>query len=232
MSHPSGAPFINPTRLLVWVHTWWGRDELRNPTLASLDASDAASRYEVYRQPEGTASKLRSDGSQRRKEAIAFYMQTLHAIATRPDIDWMLRLEDDTLVNESLIHNLCQWKAVRHRRFGAGWLSVTNALLGDPVNCTTIGQFRVRVHPECHFAGGVFMRTALLKQALPRIERRLAAKGTFAPGCSIANAVWHSGKRVFFHVPALVFIDMSIETHHGFTSRRWKQPFRPQWKRG
>lgn len=216
------ASVIDPRRILVWVHTWHGRSERdRAATLRSLDASDAAGKYEVKCQP---ASAHRDD----------FYMSTLHAICARSDIDYMLRIEDDALVSRHLLHNASSWKAVQHARFGAGWLSVTDDLLADARHCAQLDGFRVREYPECHFAGGVLMKTSALAAMLPRVEERLRAGGEhFAPGCSLSRAVWQSGLRVFFHEPSIVAIDMNIPAYHErrVNERSFdKQPYDPNWK--
>lgn len=207
---------IDPSRVLVWLHTWHGRDGLRDATVASVEASDAKNRFEIMRQPEGAD---RDD----------YYMRVLSDLANRADIDWMLRIEDDALVNRHLLHNVCRWKAINDPLFGAGWLSVTDDLLADHTHCGTRNGFRTREYKECHFAGGVLMRTALLKRAIPMVEERLPGL-RFAPGCGISNAVWRADKRVFFHTPAIVFIDMGVPTYHGPTRSRWKQPYEPDWK--
>lgn len=217
----SDKPIIDPDELLIWVHTWHGRDELRQPTLASLDASDAAGRYEIMRQPEGV-------------DRDVFYMDTLRDIASRPGIGWMLRLEDDTVVNPHLLHNVCRWGAVHSARFGAGWLSVTREMLKACV--AEIDGYHVRDYKECHFAGGVLMRTSLLETLLDRIEHRLTThpsvrnKDRFAPGCALSHAVYKSGRRVFFHEPAIVAIDLRVPAYHGKKQPAWSQPFSPTYR--
>lgn len=217
---------IDSRKLLVWVHTWHGRDDLRGPTIASLDASDAAGRYEVLRQPEGYP---RDD----------FFLNALQHMAERPDIDWTLRLEDDVIVNKHLVHNVCRWRAPVHRLFGAGWLSVTNQMLDDTAHISRQGDFRCREYMACHFAGGVLMSTKLLGQLMPRIEERMRKPGSFAPGVSISSAVWKAGRRVFFHEPSLVKIDGTVPPYHSGKQTmyntqgwhaRWAQPFHPTWR--
>jgi hypothetical protein len=213
---------IDQARILVWVHTWHGRsDPARAATLRSLDMSDAAGRYEVMCQPVGVH---RDD----------FYMATLRSICARRDIDYMIRLEDDVVVSRHLLHNVSRWKATRHSRFGAGWLSVTDELLADEVNCPKLDGFRIREFPECHFAGGVLMGVRALSAILPFVEERLRAGGkNFAPGCSLSRAVWKSGQRVFFHEPSIVSIDMNIPAYHPRRKNELhfdKQPYDQNWR--
>lgn len=213
---------IDPARIFVWVHTWHGRSASdRGKTLRSLDQSDAAGRYEVLCQP---ATKHRDD----------FYLAVLSRVCDDTRYDYMLRLEDDVVVNKSLLHNACNWKALSHPLFGAGWLSVTSGLLEDRVNCAQVDGFMTRQYPECHFAGGVIVSTKMLRSCMDVLEKRLrAGGGSFAPGCALSRGVWSQGKRVFFHEPSLVMIDMSIPAYH--TGRPGqedfvRQPFDPNWR--
>ena len=213
---------IDPMRIFTWVHTWHGRSEhARAATIRSLDASDAAGRYEVMCQP---TDAHRDD----------FYINALRSICVYDGIDYMLRLEDDVLVNRHLLHNISRWKAPQHSRFGAGWLSMTDELLADTGHCPLLDGFRIREYPECHFAGGVLMKISTLSAIIPYVEARLRAGGEhFAPGCSLSSAAWHSGLRVFFHEPSIVAIDMSIPAYH---ARRYnerffdKQPYDQTWR--
>lgn len=213
---------IDPSRIFTWVHTWHGRSSTqRAATLASLEASDASGRYQVSMQPENTH---RDD----------YYMDTLRAICDRTDTDYMLRLEDDVLVNKFLLHNVSKWSAPAHPRFGAGWLSTTRGLMADTTNCPTLDGFRIREYKECFFAGGVLMKLDVLRDVLPLVEVRLRAGGKdFSPGCALSNAVWRKGLRVFFHLPSIVAIDMNIPAYH---ARRPEendfdhQPYAQNWK--
>jgi len=221
----SDKTFIDPSRICVWLHTWHGRDEGRGATMESVAASDVGDRMEVMRQPTGCH---RDD----------FYMQTLHDLAHRDDIDWMLRLEDDVLVNRHLLHNVCRWNAVHHPLFGAGWLSVTGGIVADRRNCKRRGPHLTREYHGCFFAGGVLVRTSFLRSALPVIDSRLrelgrkgGPLGSFAPGSSVAYAAWESGKRVFFHYkPSLVFIDMTVPNWANNRKSHVAQPFSETWR--
>jgi hypothetical protein len=212
---------IDPRKLFVWVHTWHGRPSAhREPTLRSLDLSDARGRYEVICQPEGA-------------DKDEFYIETLTRIAHDPDVQWMVRLEDDVVVNRNLIHNVSRWDCVREPLFGAGWLSVTNDLLADKNTCrrTPRGN-RYREYRECHFSGGVLMSTETLRAALPLIPGRLSEEREgFACGCAPSNAAWRMGKRVFFHEPPIVAIDMTIPPHgKGYGGAIWSQPYSETWR--
>jgi hypothetical protein len=213
---------LDAARVFPWVHTWHGRDKSDLiKTLRSLDASDLAGKYSVMCQPK---SEHRDD----------FYLRVLRQICDDPLYDYMLRLEDDVVVNRHVLHNACKWRATKHPKFGAGWLSVTNGLLEDSVNCRRLDGFMVREFPECHFAGGVLMSTAVLRDVFADMESRLRAGGDqFAPGCSVSRAVWKRGLRVFFHEPSIVKIDMSVPAYHPSRENQkdfWRQPFDPAWR--
>lgn len=213
---------IDPGRVFCWVHTWHGRDAKdRDKTIRSIDASDLAGRYSVMCQPK---SEHRDD----------FYMRVLRRICDDTRFDYMLRLEDDVIVNKSILHNACRWRAPSHPLFGAGWLSATSGLLEDNINCRRLDGHWVREYPECHFAGGLLMPTETLRSGLSYLEQRLrAGGGQFAPGCSLSRAVWSLGKRVFFHDPSIVKIDMSIPAYHPARADQsdfWRQPFDPSWR--
>jgi len=223
--------FVDPSKLLIWVHTWHGRDDLRGTTLRSLDASDAKGMYKIKRQPPGVD---RDD----------FYMTTLREMCSDETVEWMLRIEDDAVVSKHIVHNVCCWSATQHELFGAGWLSVTSEMVRDASHVASHGGFLTREFPEAHFAGGVLMRTSFLAGVLPLVRRRLSlgeyrdstptevrnVPRRFAPGCALSNAVWNSGRRVFFHSPSIVAIDMTIQTYHGKPSVQWDQPYNENWR--
>lgn len=221
---PAAPMQIDPSRVVVWVHTWHGRDRERNMTLRSLEESDVENGFEVMRQPPGV-------------DRDVFYVETLADLADREDVEWMLRVEDDAVVNRHLLYNACTWEAVNDPLFGAGWLSVTNDMLADQAHCGLVRGHRTREYHEAHFAGGVLMRTSILRELLPSIEQRLGEGDPdrpgkrFAPGCALSNAVWRAGLRVFYHLPSIVAIDLNLPTYHGGSQCFWLQPFDANWRR-
>lgn len=199
---PAEPPTVANT--VVWVHTWWKRDGVRDACLRSVEASDVGINYLVERQPTGAQRGL-------------FFVQTLERLsAEHSDKLWMLRLEDDTVVNRHLFHNLARWDAYDHPLFGAGWLSYP--------------QSRKRVMyqtiPWMAHSGGVLLPmrsvSAVLKYATNLPEARRACYDI-----CMSRAIWWTGRRIFFHHPALVAMDFNIPSSIGsqFTKKDKAQDF-------
>ncbi len=100
----------------VFVHTCSARREKLGPTLESLDASDLKGRYEVLEAPMGHPTVIH-----------AWWSETMRRLASEPFFEgkpprFILRLEDDVIVNRHILHNVASWQALHEPNFGFGQL--------------------------------------------------------------------------------------------------------------
>lgn len=180
-------------------------------TLASLAASDAGGSVEVMEHPEGM-------------ERCRFYRTVLQrmAEATTP---YVIRCEDDILVNVHLLHNFTSWPALRHPMFGCAWLYVSEmAYIHE--SAVRLGGFLVRNMPIMYGSLCVGMPTLHARACVALLDRWIDRYGCPLSGCArgrrcahvtrpkenrhahgqdtlLSQAVWGLGKRVFYHEPAL-----------------------------
>lgn len=198
-------PFIRPDELYVWVHTWWGRDGVRDATLRSLDASDTKDRYHVHRQG-------------KEHEKVTFFIETMRSICADPKNKWILRLEDDTIVNRFLVHNTCRWAAPhKEPHFGMGFLSVPNPVLSDK---SRLGRGEVLGTPwrknegGMHFGGGILWKSSIFSAAMADVENCLRRHlPNLACAVCPSSVFFKKGLRSYFHVPSLVKIDLTLPRH-------------------
>jgi hypothetical protein len=84
-------------------------------TLASLRESDIGDGFEVMEHPEGM-------------ERCRFFRSVLARMA-EATTRYVIRCEDDILVNRHILHNFLSWPALSHPVFGCGWLYVSELAL-------------------------------------------------------------------------------------------------------
>jgi hypothetical protein len=193
--------FINSKDLGVWVHTWWKRDGVRDPTIDSMDASDAAGRYEVLRQAPSECP-------------VEFFMGCMRDMCDR--FDWIVRIEDDTVVNEHLIHNVCTWAVpFEEPRFGMGFLSAPELALADTLH-TAYGEVHAtpwRKFRGMHFGGGMLWKADTFRGIADDVEACLLQwirEDRLACAVCPSSVLYDRGLRAYFHLPSLVRIDLSI----------------------
>ncbi len=192
--------FIDPKTLRVWVHTWWARTEVMQGTLKSLDASDAAGIYTVE--------------VQGKVDPITFYIETLARMCL--EAEWILRFEDDTLVNRHILHNVGAWNVpYSEPDFGIGYLSVPQNVRDDAehVGRGAVTGCPYRKYPELHFGGCMLFQSSTLHPRLEAIEAGMrghphAAWGQYAFACAPSAAMWRDGLEAYFHTPTLVMLDL------------------------
>jgi hypothetical protein len=199
--------YIDPARMCVWVHTWWKRDGVRDATLRSLDASDAAGRYEVCRQGEDQCK-------------VHFFISTIQEMCSSGKYDWILRLEDDTIVNKHLIHNVCTWPVPHvEPKFGMGFLSVTDPVLKDSAHVGVGEKLKTpwrKYEKGVHFGGGILWEALTLAPRINRIKGCMCrTPGHLSCAVCPSTIFFQDGLRSYWHVPSLVRIDLKIPRHDG-----------------
>lgn len=228
----------------VILQTCPQRQEDAKKTIESLRASDAASALEVMEHPRGV-------------ERCRFYREVLAKMAAA-ETPYVIRCEDDILVNRHLVHNFLSWPALTDPRFGCGWLYVPAAAFTHE-SATRLGPFVIRNSPIMYGALCVGMPTAHARAALDLFDRWIADSGCGLTGCTmnrrcehetrrppprrgqdtlLSQAVWQLGKRVFYHQPVLAE-NRVIPSARGTTYLRRPRPeqlqagahFKPNWRR-
>lgn len=191
-------------------------------TRRSIEASDIGARYELALQaPDRTP----------REHFLALLKRA--ALAPTP---WVLRLEDDVLVNQSIIHNLQTWPAKSDPQLGAGWLF-------DPGGTTRTVHDRMygrvgtdRWHQgELHCCQGVLLPTECLTELAELSARWFDAHpGKLSQDLALSHAVAEMGLAICVHAPPLV----EHLAHHtstlGNPVMRWhttEGAFKPDWRR-
>lgn len=182
------------------------------PTLDSLRASDVGDDFLVMEHPEGV-------------ERCRFFRSVLVKMAEAP-AEYVIRCEDDILVNRHLLHNFLTWPALREPMFGAGWLYVSEMALAHTDSLGSINGHPVRNWPIMYGSLCVGMRTEQAKVCLRLLDSWIEKYGCPLAGCArehrcshvtrpkesvdahgqdtlLSRAAWESGKRVFYHVPVL-----------------------------
>lgn len=193
------------------MHTWHGRagSAERKRSLQSVSESDIG-HIDVCEQPTGA-------------NRIDFYIDTLRRL--RKDAAFLLRLEDDILVNRHVIHNVLRWRGFDEPHFGAGWLSVPSNYAHD-MNHTGRGTHGTiyRKYHEMNFGGGIIIPSAVLDDGLLLdVERHMKSMPTynFTPVRSLSNVMHLHGLRVYFHYPpSLVFMDLDALSYPGRSETR------------
>jgi len=205
----------------VWVHTWWGR-RFDVPVFESINGSDIKEWWE-HRQP-------------RTQDRDSFYLSVLRKFIAS-DKRFMLRLEDDVIVNRYIMHNTSTWEAINDKLFGIGFLSTSERMhkVLRPTSCKYANTLYYNKIGN-HFGGGWIVERSALESVMPDVEAILQAvkdSGGFGPTTSVADAMCRTGHRCFLHDPALVKIDLSIPSHRfgTATNRYGEQPFDPEFRR-
>jgi len=177
---------------------------------ASIEASDIGSNYSLLLHPPGVT--------------IAEHFLAVLRCALSAPSELVLRLEDDAIVNQHVVHNLWTWAAWQRDDFGAGWAFC-------PVSSSSRWPSR-----DLHGSVGVLLK----KSALPKIIERCEAQIHSEPSridqdLVLSRAVRDAGLYIYLHHPSLVEhpIDVPSSLGHvhtrqaGTTSGR----FSAQWRR-
>lgn len=137
--------------------------------------------------------------------------------------EFTLRLEDDAIVNQHIIHNLSTWPEIKNADFGAGWAF-------SPV--TNRGKWQKR---ELHGSVGVLLKRSVLPRIIERCEVELNKQPDRTDqDLMLSRAIFDSGLRIYIHYPCLVEhpIDVPSTLGHkhtraaGTTSGKFKSSWR------
>jgi hypothetical protein len=126
---------------------------------------------------------------------------------------WILRLEDDVLVNRYLLHNVCSWRSPHvEPKFGLGFLSVPGLVLTDRARIAYGEKLRTpfRNWPEMHFGGGMLIRAEVLKPVLDQYEACLSLGKSLRNSCCLSKVLYAKGLRSYFHLPSIVRINLAL----------------------
>jgi hypothetical protein len=141
------------------------------------------------------------------------------------DSPFTLRLEDDAIVNQHIIHNLWTWPDKDREDFGAGWAF-------SPVSNT--GRWQRR---ELHGSVGVLLKKSVLPAIIERCERELDEQPDRTDqDLMLSRAIRDSGFFIYIHHPSLVEhpIDVPSTLGHRHTAIAGTSSgrFSASWRRG
>lgn len=194
-------------RCLVWLQTTSRRDNSK--TVASIESSDIGTKYLVCEdRKERTFPKDYADLQQ---TWDSFWRDMLKAAKAR-GCNYLLRLEDDVVVNEHILHNLRTWPALQHPRFGFGTLFVPNYWAKHPQHYKQEKDCTYRNLIDIEGAQGQFVRADSFVSILDGAQRAREQRGLGKPqhgpsfDWALSRSAWQLGLRVFVHSPALVNI--------------------------
>jgi GR25 family glycosyltransferase involved in LPS biosynthesis len=192
---------------LVWLQTTTRRDNSR--TVASIESSDIGQKYIVL-----TDNKERvfpKDYGDLQSTWHSFWQEMIVAAKTR-NCQYILRLEDDVIVNQHIMHNLRTWPALKHPRFGYGTLFCPNYWLNHPQHFKRDpdDDNLIRNLVDVEGGQGQIVKTETIGRILEGVPLARAQKGFSRPehppsfDWAMARSAWNMGLRVFVHKPSLV----------------------------
>ncbi len=203
----TSAHYCSIHDIYAYVHTCPPRDEARAETLASLDRSDAEGRYRIEREPEGAIAFAHH---------VAAFERAEKACQGADGARLVLRLEDDVIVNEHILHNLSTWPALREPDFGVGWLFLPTAVEGaenDMVGRGPVTGEQRWLGPRLCSSLGQVWRADDFSDFLRALRRnpdviRNVAHRSSPPNCAFdlttSMTVWGMGRSIYLHRPPLV----------------------------
>lgn len=208
---------ISASELVVAIQSVRGRRTALSSTLASLRASDVPTdvapplgshlHVVIQDEPIGHEAKFRTLS---RLFSVARDGSDTGLLRPVQNRTWLLRLEDDIIVNRHIFANLSHWGAVNEPDFGAGWLWHSRLLQLRRDNCRrTADGFTYRDTPATVGSLGVLIRIDLLTDAFIEDVTSIGmseAKG--AQDKAISMALHKRGKYVYLHEPPLVEHDL------------------------
>jgi hypothetical protein len=228
-------------KVTVIVQSCPERRQSREGTLASLRASDVGENFTVMEHPDKLPKCL-------------FFASVLDTMAKAPT-PYVMRIEDDVLVNRHILHNFLTWRALHDPLFGAGWLYVSEAAYRDVWHIGTSRLERYRTNEVMYGSLCVAMPRALVASCIKLLvewqtifgcaldtcncslrNKRPRTTKNFGQDAALSRGVWSLGKRVFFPKPVLAENRLLPSTHGLRTSghaANWKagKLFNEKWKR-
>ena len=227
--------------LFVWMQRAFRRDPAE--TIRSFHQSDIATNFVTI--TDTNAWNFPEDYP----KLQAWWEDQMLAMAERAlshGCTWMLRLEDDIVVNTSIVHNVATWQALRDPRFGMGtlfrpnyWNDVPRLLTVSPASGAS---FREAINVEG--GQGQVLRVSSLETVIPltrQARRDLDADGltdcvNFDSALSRAIYLADNSLKTFVHDPALVDIhpgschSLLLGEHDPETHYWGDKQFDPTWK--
>lgn len=205
----------------VFVQAVRGRSSWET-TQASIEASDIGERYVVSYQGERTTPR----------------QHFLHLMATMAESKspWVLRLEDDVLVNRHILENIKTWKAKNEKDFGAGWLfdaGGTTRTTHDKIY-QRLGKDRWH-GGQLHCCQGVLLRTEDIGRLRSICAQWFEANlGELGQDIALSRAVAVLGRRICVHAPPLVEHQIQFRStlgHANTRSHTTEGAFQLEWQR-
>lgn len=207
----------------VIIQTCAQRRDVLHECIESVELSDIGSSYTVIENPESVPRDQ-------------FFIDVLSRMSSS-EREFVVRLEDDCLVNRYILENASQWRALDQDDFGIGWLHVPQYM-----------EDQLRRY-ERHTADGLFFRTSgvvygfaatvarpdVIKEVVEAAEsnlRRIPRNWEKA----LVHAIWRSGRRVYYHLPSLAEHRLDIpRTFNSSALTEYKhssgERFDPFWRR-
>ncbi len=228
-------------QVAVFIQTCPARWLSASGTLESVRASDIGEDFNLLKHPPNVPK-------------CEFFAQVLRTMAAAP-ARYVMRLEDDVLVNRHILHNFLSWPALRDPLFGAGWLYVSEASHRDHWRTgeSSLGRYRNSdvmygslcvVMPREYIAAAVKLvdewekafGCALDTCNCSKKNKKPRASKTFGQDAALSRSVWALGKRVFFPNPVLAENRLLPSTHGLKTTghpAHWRagKLFKPNWRR-
>jgi len=233
----------------VWVQATTRRDY--SPTLASIEASDIGKNYHLHLDPsERVFPRDYAALQQWWYDAMLEMCLAAHS----NDQSWMLRLEDDIIVNESILHNIYTWPALDDPLFGFGtlfhpdyWDSAPKIFASSPFS-----KEKYRNTKDVEGAQAQVFHVDTLLQILPFVKEAICSRGLGRPqdppsfDWGLSRAAFMLGcrqkyrKQVFVHSPGLVNLrdcsrssTLTAQTKPQTVSEHYwsHKNFNPTWRR-
>lgn len=236
---------MNSQDILVWLQSTVRRDPSR--TIRSIEHSDIGSRFILVKDQK--ARTFPQDYSDLQQWWHSTWLDMVASAQIR-GCRWILRLEDDVLVNRHILHNLCTWSAPHNKLFGLGTLFVPDYWLKRPELFQTIDGAAIRKVKDVEGAQGQLVATDLVAELLAGVPRARQERGLCQDkhppsfDWSLSRSAWYLGRRVFVHMPALVDLHeesrsskIDLAQHRGAPpdnprKHYWgHESFNPTWRR-
>lgn len=194
--------------------------------LASIEASDIGTNYDLRFQPLGLTIR-------------EHFFDTMRSAATR-GCDLVLRLEDDVLVNQHILHNLASWPAIDDPRFGAGWAfdpgGTTRSAYDRKSHCAVEKTRWVACLQA--YSQAVLVWTRDVEAICTGAQKWFATHPSICEqDLAISSAVLGAGKQHAIHGPSLVEHLITLpsqlnHSHKGIQAATSDKAFSATWKRG
>ena len=235
-------------QVYVWMQTTNRRDASR--TTESIERSDIGKDFQIVVDPYERSFPQGYEALQR-WWFLAWYSQIQKAEAQ--GCSHILRLEDDIVVNEHILHNVTHWAALASPKFGVGTLFVPNHWESRPelMRIDPVTQEVFRSVRDVEGAQGQVIPIAKAREILQGVPAAMAQReretGEPHPqpsfDWSVSRSAANLGLYTFVHLPALVDlhegslqskIDQEQHTHGTSadpSTHYWgSDSFNPHWR--